>query len=136
MTTVLVFGSFDPLHDGHRDLFRQARAFGDRLVVLVSRDVTIGNLKHRTSFQDERTRLDAVAREPLVDQAILGHESDYMAFLNDIVPDVICLGYDQRVLVEKLPGLLVERGLTIAIHRLQPHKPDIYKSSLLRPDGT
>ena len=45
MRRVMVFGSFDPLHDGHRSLFRQARKHGDELVVVVARDVNIARLK-------------------------------------------------------------------------------------------
>ncbi|MEM2815924.1 MAG: adenylyltransferase/cytidyltransferase family protein, partial [Candidatus Bathyarchaeia archaeon] len=38
MRVVLTGGFFDPPHRGHISLFREAKALGDRLVVLVHRD--------------------------------------------------------------------------------------------------
>jgi pantetheine-phosphate adenylyltransferase len=35
---VAVAGTFGPLHDGHRELFRQAIRFGDRVVVALTTD--------------------------------------------------------------------------------------------------
>jgi len=44
---VLVFGTFDGLHEGHKNFFKQAREFGDFLVVVVGRDSTIVKTKGR-----------------------------------------------------------------------------------------
>ena len=44
---VALFGTFDGVHDGHRDLFRQARKYGGRLSVIIARDWTVRQLKHK-----------------------------------------------------------------------------------------
>lgn len=41
MKKVLIFGSFDSLHKGHLNLFKQARKHGDKLIAVVARDETI-----------------------------------------------------------------------------------------------
>jgi cytidyltransferase-like protein len=38
MKVVIASGYFDPLHVGHIDLFRNARALGDKLIVLLNND--------------------------------------------------------------------------------------------------
>ena len=45
MTKVMVFGTFDYLHEGHKDFFRQAKQYGDELVVVVARDETVKQIK-------------------------------------------------------------------------------------------
>ena len=41
MKKVLVFGTFDGLHEGHKDFLRQAKQYGDHLTVVVGRDSTV-----------------------------------------------------------------------------------------------
>ena len=72
MSAVLFFGTFDPLHAGHRQAFGQARAQGDRLVVVVARDSAVLEQKKRAAHQDENERLARVATQTVVDEAILG----------------------------------------------------------------
>ena len=42
---VAVFGVFDGIHAGHQDFLRQAREYGDELVVIVARDKSVTQLK-------------------------------------------------------------------------------------------
>jgi cytidyltransferase-like protein len=45
ITTVMVFGTFDGIHDGHRYFLNEAKKFGDKLVVAVAKDTTVKTLK-------------------------------------------------------------------------------------------
>ena len=45
---VLVFGTFDLLHQGHRYFLTQARRFGDTLIAVVARDEFVEERKGRT----------------------------------------------------------------------------------------
>lgn len=146
MTTVLCFGTFDGLHQGHTEYFRQARKYGIspgpslvrrgdgrcRLVVVVARDETVREVKGRLPRQDEETRLRAVVDHPLVDQAMLGQPDDKYRVIEDIRPDVIVLGYDQRAFTDDLETILRGRGLSCTVVRAKPHRPDLYKSSKLQ----
>jgi len=130
MRTVMVFGSFDPLHEGHRSLFRQARRHGDELVVVVARDETIRKLKQHVPRQTEENRLHTVQAEPLVDRAVLGDSEDYLKVVVDEAPDVIILGYDQSTYAdEELRTLLKERDCEPEIKRAVAFQPEKYKSS-------
>lgn len=135
MTRIMVFGTFDMLHEGHEDLFRQARALHDspELIVSVARDINAARVKGvppRLSEEKRRVRVEA---HELVDEAHLGSEHDYIAHILEIAPDIIALGYDQEgEYVEGLAGRLEEAGLSVRIERMSPYKPDIYKTSLLR----
>jgi FAD synthetase len=129
MRRVMVFGSFDPLHEGHRSLFRQARRHGDELIVVVATDINLKRFKGHDSSMDERTRAELVRREPLVDDAVLGDERDFLKVIVRLQPDVIILGYDQTTYDdEELRRLLAERGVRPAIMRAVAFQPERYKS--------
>src|SRR3989338_8506804 len=133
MIKVLVFGTFDGLHEGHLDFFRQAKEYGDYLMVVVGRDSTAQRLKKQLPKYHENDRVDAVARVKDVDFARLGNEnvSQYIV-IEELQPDVICLGYDQGHFADKLPEKLKELNLShIKIHRLQPYHPEKFHSSIL-----
>ena len=133
MATVMVFGSFDVLHDGHRSLFRQARHHGDRLVVVVARDGTYRSLRGHDPLHGEGERLASVREEPLVDRAVLGESRDVYRVLKQVRPDVVALGYDQTSFTEGLREKLDSYGLKrTSIVRLEPHSPERFKSSLLK----
>ena len=133
MKKVLVFGSFDILHDGHRSLFRQARKHGDRLAVIVARDATYERLRGHKPLHDEYARLKNVAEESLVDEALLGDPHDPYRSLRIVRPDVVCLGYDQEWFVDDLSAKLSSFGLrSVPVIRLEPFSPERHKSSLLK----
>ena len=148
MKKVLVFGTFDGLHEGHLDFFRQAKEFGDHLSVVVGRDSTVFRVKEKYPAKGEKERLKAVQDCELVDEAILGRDNNTEEHLvesarlghknlspyiviTEVKPDIICIGYDQGGFADKLPEKLKEMGMDIPIHRLKPYMPEKYKSSLL-----
>ena len=135
---VLVFGTFNGLHEGHKNFFKQAREFGDHLTVIVGRDSTVLKTKGKLPKYNEQERLKAVQECGLIDQARLGNEApagqklDPYKIIEEIKPDIICLGYDQTFFADKLSEELPKRGLeNIFIVRLKAFKPDIYHSSII-----
>lgn len=133
MVTVLCFGTFDGVHPGHEAFFRQARDLGDRVVVVVARDVTVLDVKGQLPGLGEQERLRQVAAHPYVEEAHLGHPGDKYAIIEQIKPDMILLGYDQQAFTDALEEELARRGLLIEIRRAHPHVPEVFKTSLRRP---
>lgn len=135
MARILVFGTFDMLHAGHEDFFKQARALHPEptLVVSVARDVNTARIKGEPPRTLETKRRDVVASHTLVDEAVLGAEDDHIQHIASLQPDIIALGYDQEgAYVDGLEELLQQKGISVPIVRLEPHRPDVYKTSLLR----
>jgi FAD synthetase len=130
MKKVMLFGTFNVLHPGHINLFRQAKKFGDRLIVVLARDETVFKLKkyHPMSEIERRHKLLQI---PHVDEVILGDFTDKFTAIDHISPDVICLGYDQTYFVDELEAYINEKDLDIIIVRLKPYKEHMYKSSML-----
>ncbi|OGL73126.1 hypothetical protein A3E39_04505 [Candidatus Uhrbacteria bacterium RIFCSPHIGHO2_12_FULL_60_25] len=131
MSTVLVLGTFDGLHKGHEDYFRQAKEYGDRVIAVVARDRTVLDVKGQLPRRGEEVRRRAVHDHGLVDCAVLGRDGDKLDVICDLKPDVIVLGYDQEAFTEGLEDALRARGLNCRVVRAEPFQPDVYKSSLL-----
>lgn len=139
MKKIMVFGTFDMIHPGHEDFFRQARALADDafLIVSVARDSAVARIKEEAPDNDEEARRARIEAHELVDQALLGDEDGYMAHIIAAAPDIIALGYDQEgEYVDNLAEDLAAAGLSTAIVRLQPHEPETYKTSKLKRSDT
>ena len=131
-TRVLACGTFDLLHPGHESFLQQAAALGDELWVVVARDQNVERLKGRLPAQPEAKRLATVSSLSVVKQAQLGLPGkNFLKVVEQIRPDVIASGYDQRVptgLAAAFPGC---RLVT-----LDAHEPQRFKTSLLRQDDS
>jgi len=132
MKTVLLFGTFDILHVGHLNVFKQAHKLGDRVVVIVGRDVNIKKIKGQAPVNSEKDRLELLKHIDLIDEAVLGAKDKVYELIKKINPDVIALGYDQQAYVDKLPAKLAEFKLKPKIVRLKPFQTKTKKSSKLK----
>lgn len=132
MNKIMVFGTFDIFHKGHRNFLRQAHKFGNYLMVVVARDKTVVRYKKQDTRNKERVRLRKIRDSKLADKVILGSLGDKYQVIKKHKPDIICLGYDQKFFVRGLKEKLKSYGLKTAIIRLKPYKPKIYKSLKLR----
>ena len=103
---VLVFGTFDPLHDGHHFFLTEAKKYGDHLTVIVTRDQHIKHFKQREPHQSEVERLSVIRALPCVNEARLSDEHLDWVGLKEINPDLIILGHDQQALKNALPARL------------------------------
>ena len=128
MTKVIVFGTFDIIHPGHVHLLKKAKEYGDFLVVVVARDNTVCNIKGKDPTNNEGIRLANVKKLNIADRVIMGCLDDKYQVIANEKPDIIALGYDQKVFVDKLVEIIDDH---VKIVRISPYIPDLYKSSKL-----
>ena len=131
MKKVMLFGTFNEIHPGHLNLFRQASKFGDKLIVVLARAETVKRLKNYHPLA-EAEREEELLKIPYVNKVILGDFVDRFKAIKDEKPDVICLGYDQSFFVDELEAFIEDNALDIIIIRLDPYKPEKYKSKNFR----
>lgn len=130
----MVFGTFDGLHEGHINFFKQAKNLvkNSYLVVSVARDKNVLKIKGKKPEFSEGARLILVKKNNLVDKAVLAGRSKYLVHILKEKPDIIALGYDQKAYVQNLKKDLKNRGILAKIVRLKPYKKNIYKNHLLK----
>lgn len=133
MTTVMCFGSFDILHEGHLYYLIEAKRFGDKLIVVIAKDTNFRKFKGKEPKYNERERLEHIRELSCVDKAVLGSEKDILEVIEEYNPDIICLGYDQGTIsMQELKEQLITRGIKADVIRIGAYGPGIYKSSKLR----
>ncbi|OGJ54671.1 hypothetical protein A3D11_00065 [Candidatus Peribacteria bacterium RIFCSPHIGHO2_02_FULL_49_16] len=125
---VLVCGTFDCLHPGHRFFLDQAQKKGNELFIIVARDQSVEQIKGRAPVQAEKERLELLSSLYPEAHVVLGSlGGDFLKPVREIKPNVLCLGYDQ-----KLPPGVIEKDIGCKIMRIPAFKPEEYKSSILR----
>lgn len=131
---VMVFGTFDGIHKGHIDFFKQAKGFirNSFLIVSISRDKNVLRIKGKYPDKNERERMILVKKCKLVDKVVLSDIKNYLPHIVKIHPDIIALGYDQKAYVKNLKKDLKNKGVLVKIVRLKPYKENVYKSHLLK----
>ena len=92
---VLTFGVFDYLHYGHLTLFKEAKSYGDYLIVALHEDSEIHKTKPQAHvLYDLKTRMEFVSELKCVDEVI-----SYKSVDTDITKidfDVFVVGEDQN----------------------------------------
>ncbi len=133
ITTVMIFGTFDGIHDGHRYFLNEAKKFGDRLVVAVAKDNTVKTLKGRFPEAPLPNRIMALKQENFTEEIVPGdQEIKKWQIIGKTKPDIICVGYDQEDLKEALEKAKKELSLDFKIEIIKPFKGDILHSSIIR----
>ena len=126
--TVLASGVFDLLHPGHVFYLTQARAFGDRLIVIVTCD-EIALKEKRQPVVPEDDRLAVISALRVVDEAWIGSPGDRYALVSRLRPDIIALGHDQKEDEQKLSDDLRSRGISASIVRIERYEGYLASSS-------
>lgn len=129
---VLAFGTFDRFHAGHESYLKQARALGNKLIVIIARDNTVASIKGKLPDHTERERRKAVQASGLADKVVLGEKGDKYKVLLRYKPDVIALGYDQFTFTFRLEKFLIDQKMNAKIVRMNPYRPMVYKTSIIR----
>jgi len=133
---VICFGTFDFFHPGHLFYLKEAKKFGNYLIVVVANDKTVEKLKGKKPYFEQKERLKIIKNLRIVDKAILAREAKNQDEMFEILkkekPKVIALGYDQKVDTKALNKWLKKNKINAKIVRIKPYKQKNFKSSKLK----
>ncbi len=130
---MLATGVFDLLHIGHLRFLEESKKKGgpgSKLVVVIARDKTVFRRKGKGPVVPEDQRRELVAALRVVDRAILGREEiDLLGILEEVKPDVVCVGYDQDEITVAVTRLIKKEGLAVRVVRIRRFGPVGFNSS-------
>lgn len=123
-------GFFDPLHDGHIDIMRQAKEMCERLIVAVGTDDFMMQRKHHGTILSYEQRVEVVSAIRYVDQVVPEVDLDKVKAYHQYHFDLMIAGADHlsEPIYQKAKEKLEELGVdTIFV----PRKKNI-SSTLMR----
>lgn len=123
-------GFFDPLHDGHIDIMRQAKEMCDQLIVAVGTDDFMMTRKHHGTVLSYEQRVEIISAIRYVDRVVPESDLDKIKAYNQYHFDVLFSGEDhlsERIYQEAKEKLAMLGVDTIFV----PRKKDI-SSTLMR----
>lgn len=129
---VMTFGTFDVLHAGHEDFFKQARAHGDEIITILARHETVKTIKGEDPVYTEKQRLQNLKKTGWTDHIVYGNRLDKHKVIIKYKPDIIALGYDQYAFTQRLEKTIIDANLNAEIVRLNPFYPRVHKSSIIK----
>jgi cytidyltransferase-like protein len=118
--TVFAAGCFNRIHPAHVRLLRRARTLGDRLVVVLSNDAH-NRKPNAVTAEVRRRRLQELG---IADEIVVGGADGFAPTLRRLRPDVLVLGYDQRLPDAETEAAVRELGVEIVVMPWFPGKED------------
>lgn len=103
MKKVMVFGSFDGLHDTHRAMLKEAKSLGDQLIVVVHQDHIVKHITGEFPKLNLTERFEHLEKQDGVDKVVIGDaELSTWNIVKRHKPKIIALGDDQEMLKKDL----------------------------------
>ncbi len=132
MKKIMVFGTFDGLHEGHRAFFKEAKSHGDYLIAVIAQDAIVERLKGKRPMFNQTARIEELQKEDGVDEVAVGDkELGTWEIVKRHRPEIIALGYDQDAMRRNLESRLQEFDWRPALITTSAFEPNKYKSSIL-----
>jgi cytidyltransferase-like protein len=133
MVKVMVFGTFDGIHEGHRAMFKEAKKHGDYLIAVVAQNHIVQHLKGYLPKLDLAERIAHLEAEDGVDEVVIGDAKlGTWEVVKKYRPDVIACGYDQNDLKKDLEANLPKLGYNPRVVLLSAYEPNVYHSRFAR----
>lgn len=118
--TVFAAGCFNRIHKAHWRMLQTARSLGDRLVVVLSHDAH----NRKPNAVPARTRLRCMKALGLADAVVIGQAHSFSRSLLRERPDILVLGYDQKLPDEETRRAVEELGIAVVVLPWFPGKSE------------
>ncbi len=136
MTTIAISGGFDPIHIGHIEMMKEAKALGNKLIVIVNNDNWLKK-KKGFAFMPEQERKTIVEAIRYVDEVVLTDHPEnptdmsVCAELAKLKPDIFANGGDRKPDGDPVPEVELCEKLGIKMLYNIGHSGKIQSSSEL-----
>jgi D-beta-D-heptose 7-phosphate kinase/D-beta-D-heptose 1-phosphate adenosyltransferase len=93
---VFTNGCFDIIHIGHVRYLKEAKAFGDILIVGLNSDKSVSSIKPNRPINSQNHRAEVLSSLEMVDYVVLFDEATPYELIKLIQPDILVKGGDWK----------------------------------------
>ncbi len=132
MKKVFVSGTFDLLHKSHIVFLKDAKKQGDHLSVIVVSDNSVYENKGKYPINNQEKRIENIKKLNIADKVIDVGDNLYetLELICSLKPDIIVLGYDQKIKIKEVKGYLEKKGLKIKYYVSKEFAGGIHNNQL------
>jgi FAD synthetase len=128
---VLVFGTFDRIHEGHIYFLKKAQMLGE-LYVSVASDESVLYRKNKLPVKKVAIRIKDVKELNIAKNVSMGDKTfNKWTPIKKWKPDIVAVGYDQNILVSVLKSEMKKIGHKFVIKKIGAFKPNKLHSSII-----
>ncbi|NIO22705.1 MAG: adenylyltransferase/cytidyltransferase family protein [Candidatus Aenigmarchaeota archaeon] len=128
---VLIGGVFNLVHKGHEFFLKRAKELGDYLIVVIASNRT-AQLTKKYPVLDQVIRKKNLEKLGIADRVVIGDEADFMNVVRREKPNVIVLGYDQKISEKELEKMLKKEGIDCEIIRIRDELKGYKTSNIIK----
>jgi len=121
-TIILCGGTFNKIHPGHEYFLKRSKSFGNKLYVVIANDKN----NKKPNAISAKIRKKQLEKLKIADKIIVGYADRWERVLDKFKPDIVTLGYDQKMNKEFTEEIR-KRGIKI----IKIKKFGDYRSSLM-----
>jgi len=131
---VFTNGCFDIIHAGHISLLKQAKQFGDILIVGLNSDASVKSIKGETRpVNSEADRAEVLCAFEFVDAVIIFNEDTPLELIKKILPDVLVKGADYTPQTVVGADVVMENGGKVELVKLVEGKSSSRILDIIHP---
>jgi D-beta-D-heptose 7-phosphate kinase/D-beta-D-heptose 1-phosphate adenosyltransferase len=118
---VAVSGGFDPVHIGHVRMFKEAKSFGDKLIVILNNDNWLKK-KKGYAFMPQKERKEIIENIKWVDKVVYTkhkknpEDMSVAKELAELKPDIFANGGDRKKGNTPEGGICLKYGIKMAFN--------------------
>ena len=109
MIKVLTGGTFNRLHSGHEHLLKECKKLGYLVVVIANDEHNNKPVPVRAEIRKRNLEKSGIA-----DKIIIGHPDSFVKTVLEQKPNIIALGYDQKLPEDVTEEVLKKMNIRIA----------------------
>ena len=135
MKTIVCFGAFDRLDEGHKAYLDEARSLGESLLVALESDRSVLARNGQLPGNGEQLRRERLEAARAADEIRISEREDLLNLLQETRPDVIFLPFYETALARQLEEALSESSSKWEIALSKPFPVDTLQNDSTSVDG-
>jgi len=135
MNTIVCFGAFDGLDEGHKAYLNEARSLGESLLVVLESDRSVLARNGQLPGNGEQLRRERLEAARAADEICISERENLLDLLREMRPNIIFLPFYETALARQLEEALSDASSKWEVALSKPFPVDTLQNDSTSVDG-